>query len=129
MSPDLIPYFEPGERVTFHNASGATIEGKRLVSCSGPPQADGNYTFARTGAGAAADGGCLYDCPNGEKGGAICSPGAIVSLTSGAAITAPTDLESDATGRVIPRTTGVKVGRALSSVGAANADVQVRLTL
>jgi hypothetical protein len=125
MANECIPYYLPGSEITTHNASGATIEGKRLVVCSAAPGTDGNVRVARCGAGVRSDGVNKWDQVNGAKGAMHCD--GVVPVTSGAAVDAGDEVECDGSGRVIPLDAGVAVGRAWTTVGAASLDVKVHL--
>lgn len=128
------PYYEPGTRLTGH--ATAAVTGKRFAKISGDIQSGpglstatdgGNIRVATCGAGEKAVGVFGHDQASGQKVPLINGPGIVVPMTSGAAITAGQEVQSDATGRAIPLAAGKSNGMALSGVGAADTDVMVRL--
>lgn len=122
MANDCIPYFEPGERISGE-ATG-TIEGKRFARCTAAPGAKGLFKFTRCGAGEKADGVNVWDVTVGALLSLIGSPGMIVPVTSGAAITAGTEVASDASGRAVSVDSGsgaVAASLVTGTVGANNA--------
>jgi len=86
------------------------------VQCAGVPAAGGEV-----------GGVVMYDVPSNNRGGVMRGAGTMVPVTSGAAVTAGNELQVDAAGKVVPYSTGRKVGKAHNTVGAANADVIVEL--
>lgn len=125
---DCIPFYEPGHRIT--GRAEGTIEGKRFVvqQAAWVPGGGNNIDFQRAGAGVAADGVNVWDVTDEATMSVISAGGGgIVPVTSGAAITFGQEVEVDASGRAIPLATGEAVGKAYSTVGAADLDVAVRL--
>jgi hypothetical protein len=86
------------------------------IQCAGPPAAGGQV-----------GGVAMYDAAINTRGGVLRGAGTMVPITSGAAITAGTELQADATGAVIPYSTGRKVGVAHSAAAGAGTDVVVEL--
>lgn len=86
------------------------------IQCAGPPAAGGEV-----------GGVAGWDVALGAKGPVVRGAGTMLPCTSGAAITIGNELQVDATGRVVPFTTGRKVGKAHSAAGAAGVDVVVEL--
>lgn len=125
---ECIPYFEPAHRVTARCT--AAVRGKRFVAVSGDitggPGGTENVRVAEAGAGVKAFGVACYDGVLNEEIPTL-NDGAIAPVTSGAAITAGQEVESDATGRAIPLAAGRPCGLAVSSVGAADLDVAIKL--
>jgi hypothetical protein len=86
------------------------------IQCAGVPSAGGQV------------GGVVkYDVGAGARGGVIRGAGVMLPVSSGAAIAIGDELQVDTSGRVVPFTTGRKVGKAHSAVGAADLDVVVEL--
>lgn len=87
----------------------------------------GNYKVATAGAGEAAIGIALepYDpAQDGPNGVAVRMQG-IAKATAGAAITAGQGVEADANGKLVPLTTGAKIGTALTSAAGDGYPVDV----
>jgi hypothetical protein len=84
---------------------------------AGPPSAGGKV------------GGVVgWDVPTAGKGPVIRGAGTFLPVTSGAAVAVGDELKVDASGRVLPITTGAYyVGKAHSVAGAAGVDVLVEL--
>jgi hypothetical protein len=118
-SNECIPYFDNGDQITCATVSGVT--GKRFVSVGGAPVGGiggvGLFRVETTGAGA---GGCIgvaaYDAPANSNVSVVHEPSIIVPVTAGAGITAGNFVQSDAQGRAIPFSAGVKLGIALDTV-------------
>jgi hypothetical protein len=85
------------------------------------------YGVAHAGAGAKAVGVAKYDIASGDEGGIHGRPGKIVPVTSGAAVTAGQEVQSDANGKAITLAAGRPNGLALTTVGAADLPVEVKL--
>lgn len=104
---ECIPYYRPGKDITAKAA--AALTGKRLCVVSGnrvsgpglsTTPADGSvYPVNVCGAGVKAFGVTPYDVASGEFHDVI--RGGIVPITAGATVTVGSQVESDATGRVI----------------------------
>jgi hypothetical protein len=86
------------------------------IQCAGPPAAGGPV-----------GGVAMYDCAINTRGGVLRGAGTMLAVTSGAAVSAGNELQVDATGAVIPYSSGRKVGIAHSTVGGAGLDVVVEL--
>jgi hypothetical protein len=67
-----------------------------------------------------------YDVPSGTVGGMHGQPGMIVPVTTGAAVTAGQQVQTDANGMAIPLAAGAIAGLAMSGAGSG-ADCQVKL--
>lgn len=132
MANDCIPYYKPGADIPA--ACSAAVTGKRFLKVTGNRQsgpglsstAEGsNYQVAQCVAGDKSIGVSMYDAPiNGKVG--IVREG-IVPVTSGAAVTAGTEVQSDANGKAITLAAGKPLGYAMSGVGAADTDLEVLL--
>jgi hypothetical protein len=131
------PYFETGD-VSFR--ATAAVTGKRFIAPSGDvtggpglsTDVSNLFRMAHCGAGLKPAGVAKYDVANGDEGGCYGQPGRIVPVTSGAAVTAGAEVMSDANGKAIPWTSAAseanrRAGQAMSGVGAADADLMVRL--
>lgn len=118
----------------------AAVVGKRFVAISAdlasalditstalPTTWDsGNFRVAQCGAGVKAIGVAAYDQASGATV-PVKAGGKIVPVTSGAAITAGAEVESNAAGKAITLATGKACGQAYSTVAGADLDVYVRL--
>jgi hypothetical protein len=132
MANDCIPYYKPGEDLPA--AASAAITGKRFVKISGNRQsgpglsstAEGsNYSVAQCVAGDKAIGVSMYDAPLNGKIGVVRE--GVVPVTSGAAVTAGSEVQADANGKAITLAAGKANGIAMSGVGAADLDLEVLL--
>jgi hypothetical protein len=131
---ELIPFYDEGNTITCKTVSGVT--GKRFVSIAGVPVNDVPITGVTgagvglphvelTGAGlGSVFGVAAYDAPANSAVGVVHATSIVVPVTAGANITANTFVQSDATGRAVPFTTGVKLGLALDTV-ASGADCPI----
>jgi hypothetical protein len=68
-----------------------------------------------------------WDVASGGKAPITRGAGTFLPVTSGAAVTVGAELQVDTSGRVVPYSTGRKVGIAHSAAGAAGVDVEVEL--
>jgi hypothetical protein len=135
---EVIPYYEAAytQKLTVHfdaAVTGGRFCGLLTTFQSGPglsTTAEGSNirTAGVPAAGGEVGGVAGWDVAAAGKGPVIRGAGTTLPCKSGAAVTAGNDLKVDALGRVIPWTTGaVKVGKAHSTVGAADLDVIVEL--
>jgi hypothetical protein len=124
MANECIPLYSPGQDISAVT-TGAVV-GKTFVDYSAAMTTGLPSVNTATAAGKVA-GVAAYDAASGSRVAVIRGKGQIVPMTSGAAITALAELEVGTTGRPVTFSAGVKVGRALSTVGAANAQVWVEL--
>jgi len=139
---EAIPVMEAAytQKLTVH--ADAQLFGKRFCGPlttyqSGPlglaadPLAAGDGSNLRTAglpaAGGEVGGVVMWDVAAGAKAGVLRGAGTILPLTSGAAVTAGNEVQVDAAGKVVPFTTGRKVGKAHSTVAGADLDVVVEL--
>jgi len=142
MNNECIPYFEAAytQKLTVHFV--AAVSGKLFCGPLTSPQSgwaglaadplpagDGsNMQTAGLPAAAGQVGGVVgWDVAAGGKGPVIRGAGTMLPVTSGAACTIGDELQVDAAGKVVPFSAGRKVGKAHSTVGAANLDVIVEL--
>jgi hypothetical protein len=124
-------YFETGN-VSFR--ATANVTGKRFVAPSGDvtggpglsTDMQNLYRMAHPAAGARVAGVAKYDVPSGTVGGMHGQPGMIVPVTTGAAVTAGQQVQTDANGMAIPLAAGAIAGLAMSGAGSG-ADCQVKL--
>jgi hypothetical protein len=135
MSPECIPYYEPGDQITAH--CEAAVVGKTFVAISDPRQGPAGGGLSTTGEGqnvvvstCAADGKPLgvaaHDAAIGKKVGVIGGPGFIVPVTADGAITAGDEVEVGANGKVKVFDAGIKAGLCLDTVADA-ADAMIKL--
>ncbi|HOW00562.1 MAG TPA: DUF2190 family protein [Rhodoglobus sp.] len=133
MANECIPLYRPGSDITA--VAGGAITGKTFVKVSaglnpGNPVTGTSSTLVtvvtNTAAGKAF-GVATYDAASGARLPIICGPGNVVPVTSGAAVTAGAEVESDASGRAITLAAGKPLGMALSASTGAGQDLFVRL--
>lgn len=94
----MIPYFEPGDRVTA--TTTASVVGKTLVDISGNLASDNTLQVATCAAGAKAFGVAEYNAASGQLVGIVRN--GIVPITCGAvALVAGVEVMSDASGQVV----------------------------
>lgn len=126
---EMIARFKPGENVPAYAA--ADITAGRFVRVSATKDTRGSYVISHCGAGARANGVAERDAVGGVKdwrgGTNIVRRGAIARVTAGGAVAVGAEVESDATGRAVTRTTGVALGMAMHAVAAAGDVLEVDL--
>src|SRR5215831_132886 len=139
---ECIPYFEGpySQTVTVH--AGYAITGKTFVGPltsyqgQGPGLAADPLPAGDTGnlqaaaaptAGGETSGVATWDVALGGKAVIIRGAGTMVPVTAGAAVAVGNELQVDTSGRVVPSSTGKRVGKAHSAAGAAGTDVVVEL--
>jgi hypothetical protein len=137
LANDLTPLYEPGGFPTCH-ATGA-VTGKRLCTLDGdrtggPGLSDDLENLYRVkqcdAAGQWALGVLKTDGDAAKPVGVYAKPGAVVPITSGAAIASGLEVMSDATGRVVPfdgAAGHVAIGRCMTGVGGADLDAEIKL--
>lgn len=95
-----VPFWDEGNTITCH--AGGAITGKRFVTISGP-RTDDNPTVTHQ-AGAANNrtlGVSARDAAQGDKFSVYSSPGLVMPVTAGEAITAGDEVYSAADGRAV----------------------------
>jgi hypothetical protein len=138
---DCIPYYEAAytQKLTIH--ADAALFGKRFCGPltayqSGPGLAadplaagdGGNIRCAGLPAAGGEVGGVIgWDVAAGAKAQVVRGADTMLPVLSGAAITVGQELQVDAAGKVIPFTTGRKVGKAHTAAAGADVDVVVEL--
>jgi len=127
MANECIPLFRPGADMT--GQCSAAVTGKRVLRLTATRDATtGLVVVANTTANTQRPFGIAgYDQVINGRVPILKGKGLIVPVTAGAAIAFDTEVESDATGRVVAFTTGAKVGRTIEAVGAAGVDVFIEL--
>ena len=124
MANECIPLYRPGTDITAVTTGAVT--GKRFVDYSAAMTTGLPSVNTATAAGKVA-GVAAYDAASGARVAVIRGKGTIVPVISGAAVTALAEVEVGTTGRAVPFSAGVKVGRALSAAGAADVQIWVEL--
>lgn len=133
MANECFPLFESSD-VTAQTT--AAVTGKRFVDISaditsGPGLSStsegSNLKVAHATAAAKAFGVAEYDAASGAKVGVIGTPGRIVPVTSGAAITAGAQVEVGTAGKAITLASGIACGKAVTTASGADVDVYVKL--
>jgi len=148
MANDCIPFKEEGDRITGKVTPAAGATGKRVAVITGPrtstlvasgSQGAGLVSDASTDkanvysvgqatvAGVRGLGVFAFDAPQNAMVTVIRE--GIVPITAGAAITAGQDLDVDASGRVVPHTTGIVIGTAMDNQATVGNDAEVLLLL
>ena len=143
MNNECIPTKEAAytQKITVH--AGYAITGKTVVcpltsrqsgglgGLAPDPLATGDGANilcpALPSAGGIVGGVASWDVASGAKCPVIRGAGTMLPVTAGAAVAVGNELQVDATGRVVPYTSGRKVGIAHSAAGAAGTDVEVEL--
>lgn len=129
---------EPGGDVTYKASAGVT--GKRFLKVSGNRTGGGVaaigtdlanvYQMAQCGAGQRACGVAAWDVASGSLGKCIRGQ-KVVTVTSGAAVTAGVEVMSDANGKAIAWVASTEankiLGIAMTGVGATDLDLEVAL--
>lgn len=133
MANECIPLYRPGSDITAQ--AGGAITGKTFVKVSaglnpGNPVSGTSsvlMTIITNTAGAKSVGVAAYDAAVGTRVPLINGPGHVVPVTSGAAVAAGAEVESDASGQAITLAAGKPLGMALSATTGAGQDLFVRL--
>lgn len=123
MSNECIPLYADGDVVTAEVT--ADVKGKTFVDLTGA-MAGGLPKVATATAAGRTWGVAVTDAKSGGRVAVIRITGAILPVTTGAPITALTEVQVGMGGKIVPATTGVKVGRAMDSAGA-DRDVFIEL--
>lgn len=127
------PFYTSG-RITYR--ATAAVTGKRFLKISGSRESGpglsttaegGNYRMQQAVAGEAAVGVADKDVPNAGRGVCLGSPGWVVPVTSGAAIAAGAEVQSDAAGKAITLAAGKSLGRCMTAVAGADVDAEIKL--
>lgn len=116
MANECIPLFRPGADITALTTGAVT--GKTFVDISATRDATTGLIKVATAAASTtirAFGVAAYDAASGARVPVINGPGQIVPVTAGGAITAGADVEVGTGGKVVARTTGVPVGKAVET--------------
>jgi hypothetical protein len=124
MANECIPLYRPGQDISAVT-TGAVV-GKTFLDYSAALTTGLVSVNTATAAGKVC-GVAAYDAASGSRVAVIRGKGQIVPVTSGAAVTALAEVEVGASGKAVTFSAGVKVGRALNTVGAANAQLWVEL--
>lgn len=122
------PVFEPADRLT--GRCTAAVRGRRFVAISadipGGPTGTENIRIAEAGAGVKPVGVACHDGVLNQEI-PLHTDHSVVLVPSGAAVTAGQEVQSDAQGRAITLAAGRPAGLALSSAGAADVLIAVKL--
>lgn len=112
-----VPFFKPGQDVTGYLT--ANLGGKTLVAAVAGGRG-GQPHIGLPAAGAAVLGVLGHDGVTGQY--VHVNVGGVVPVLAGTGgVTEGTQVETDAAGRVVPRTTGVAVGYCVAGATAGNA--------
>lgn len=124
---EVIPFFEPGHRLTAFATAGVT--GKKFCAISASRQTNGDFSIGPPAAGGRIFGLVAYDAAMGQRTEVIRGRSMICPVTStGAGIAAFAEVEVDATGAVLTKAAGVAVGYAVTACPAtAAAEAQIAL--
>lgn len=123
MSNECIPLYADGDVVTAQVT--ADVKGKTFVALTAA-MAGGLPKVATATAAGATWGVAVTDAKSGGRVAVIRTTGVILPVTTGAPIAALTEVQIGMGGKIVPATSGVKVGRALDSAGA-DRDVFIEL--
>lgn len=124
MANELIPFYEPGKRITCQ--ATAAVTGKRFVIITANRQADGSLSAAHATAAGAALGVSTYDAAIGEKFGVI--RGGVVPVTAGGTIAAGARVEVGTNGQAVTFASGIPAGICVNGATSGQ-DAQIALTL
>ena len=132
------PLYRPGDEITGHTSaavvgktfadiSGNIQSGPQVESVSLPSTFDGgNIVVATCAAKLKPIGVFAYDRTEGEAVTLLCTPGLVVPVTAGGAITAGEEVEVGAEGKAVKLGEGKAAGRAFTTA-ASGKDCFVRL--
>lgn len=126
MANECIPLFEVGP---ISATATAAVTGKRFVSLSSAanPVTGVLPGVAHATAAAYALGVAVRDTASGARLSVEHRPGTILPVTCSAAITYGSEVEVATGGKAVTKTSGVAVGRAVSTSSSADTDVFVEL--
>lgn len=119
------PFHDEGNSFTCQTT--AAVTGKRFVSVSGSGVFDDPPLVAHSGAGVKVLGVSGYDAASGALVTVYSSPGIVMPVTAGAALTAGQEVQSDATGQAVALTTGKAAGVVLKDA-ASGSDAKIKLS-
>lgn len=113
-----VPFFKPGQDITGYLTAG--LSGKTCVAAvSGVGVRGGQPHIGLPAAGAPILGVLGRDGVTGEY--VHVNVGGVVPITAGADVATGTQVETNAAGQVVPRTTGVAIGYVIAGATAGNA--------
>jgi hypothetical protein len=134
MANECFPLYETGD---ISAITTAAVTGQRFVNISasfssGPglstTSEGSNIKVAHATAAGIAFGVAAYDAASGAHVAVIGTPGRIVPVTAGGAITAGAQVEVGTTGKAVVLASGIAVGTAVSTTSADGDTVYVKLT-
>lgn len=133
---ECIPFYDDGEEITGH--VDVAVAGKTFVkinnniqsgpglSAAGVSGGGGNIRIAPADAAGRKFGVAAWDAAVGTKVTVLRSPGIVVPVIAGAALTAFQEVEIGAGGKAVPLAAGRAVGYALTAA-AQDADAMIHL--
>ena len=124
MANECIPLYTPGDVVTAQTT--AAVTGKRVVALTGA-MAGGLPKVAHATAAGAKFGIAVRDAASGGRVPVIRGKGVILPVTAGAGISALAEVEVGTAGKVVTKTSGIAIGRALDAASADGSDVFIEL--
>lgn len=126
MANESIPLQEFGPLTCVTTAA---VTGKRFVGLTGALNAATGVLpgVAHATAAAKSFGVAVRDAASGARVSVEHRPGVVLPVTCSAAITAGSEVEVATGGKAVTKSAGVAVGQALSTTGAADTDVFVKL--
>lgn len=131
---ECIPFYEPGKYPTVH--ANVALTGKRFCAIvanrqSGPglsATAEGSNLVAGLPTAAGRVFGVVaHDAAIGTKVLCYRGSGLIVPVSAAAAITAFQEVEVNGSGQVVPKSSGVAVGFAVTGAAGGGADAEIAL--
>lgn len=129
MTPECIPYYEPGHQITAH--AEAAVTGKRFVKISEPKQGPASGALSTTSEGQnvivshcpakeRATGVAAHDAAKDAKVGVLATPGFVVPVTADGAVSAGEDVMVGTAGKAAKVAGGGASATATSGVVADN---------
>jgi hypothetical protein len=115
--------YEPGHNITAE--ATAPVSGKTFLGISGDRTMGGSLSVATAAAGGRVFGVAKWDATTGQLVG-VARGGVVRVITGAVALTAGVEVQSDAAGKAVVKSTGIAVGLTVAA-SAAGAEGQIAL--